>query len=95
MEPEVVAPVWVEIEHVVSIIASSAAVVAFGEDVLEPVLEFFGNVAEVHEFAGAGGTFDLEVLAVVHVVAEERLNQKEVDTKPNGLWKESFSILTH
>jgi hypothetical protein len=85
MEPKVVAPVRVEVKHVVISIAGTAPVVCTSKDVLEAMLELLGDVAKMHVFPRARGAFYFEGLSVEHVEAEERFNEKEVDTKPDGL----------
>ena len=46
---------------------------------LQSVLEFFGNMAEMHVLSASCRTFDLQTVAVEHVEAEEGLDEKEVD----------------
>jgi hypothetical protein len=79
VEPEVFFPVGVEIEDVVPVINSSSTVVVSRKKMLQSVLEFFGDVAEMHVLSASCRTFDLQTVAVEHVEAKEGLDEEEVD----------------
>jgi len=85
MEPKVITPVRVEVEFVVTSIAGTTPVVSTSKDVLEAVLELLSNVAKMHVIPRARGTFYFEGISVEHVKTQKRFNEKEVDTKPDGL----------
>jgi hypothetical protein len=85
VEPKIIGPIGIEIEFVNAAIACSAPIITAGKDVLEAVLELFGNVAEVHVFSRSLGTLNSEGIAVEHIEAQEGLDKQEVDAKPDGL----------
>src|SRR4051794_9040057 len=53
------------------------------EDVRESPRDFLGNLPQIHQVAGAGRAFHLEVVPVIVVKLLQRLDQKVVDRKPN------------
>lgn len=83
VEPEVILPVLIEVEEIRLGIDGSTALVVAGEEMLHSVLEFLGDVAKVHVLARAGGTLDLERVAIEHVETEEGLDEQEVDAEPD------------
>lgn len=83
VEPEVILPVLVKVEQVRLGIDGATALVVAGKEMLHPVLEFLGNMAQVHVVARTGGTLDLERVAVEHVETEKRLDEQEVDAEPD------------
>ena len=50
IEPEILGPIWIEVEFVIAVVTGAPTFVITGKDVLEAVLEFFGYMAEVNEF---------------------------------------------
>ena len=79
VKPHVVLPIGIEVQGVVAVVDGAAAIVPAGEEMLDAVLQLLGDEAEVHVFAGADGTFDLEGFAVEHVEAEDGFDEEEVD----------------
>jgi len=71
IEPDVITPVGVVVEHINSSIAGAAPVIVARKDMLEAVLELFRNLAEVHVIAGALGALNLERAAVEHVETQQ------------------------
>lgn len=94
MEPNQILPVLILVESLVLAVASTVAIVILGEDVLETMLKLLGDVAKVHHVTRASRAFNLEVISVVHVEAEQRLYQQEVYTHPDRLQNVSRSKLT-
>lgn len=84
MEPEVVLPVIVEVEEIGAGVDGAAAFVVSREQMLQSVLDFLRHVPQMHVLARAGGTFDLQRVAVEHVEAQEGLDKQEVYAKPHG-----------
>lgn len=83
VEPKVVLPMRIEIEQVITGIDAPPAILVPGHQMLQPVLDFLGDVAQVHEVTASRGTFDLEIVSVEEEEALERLDQQEVDTQPD------------
>lgn len=71
VEPEVILPVLVKVEEVRLGIDGAAALVVAGKEMLHSVLKLLGDMAQVHVIARAGGTLDLERVAVEHVETKE------------------------
>lgn len=85
VEPNQIFPVLVLVEPLVLAVAGTVAVIVLGEDVLETMLKFLGDVAKVHHVTRASRALDLEAIAVIHVETQERFYQQEVHAHPNGL----------
>src|ERR1700730_1155718 len=50
----------------------------------QPARQLGGHLLEAHQIAGAGGAFDLEVIAVVVMEFLQRFDEEEVHRKPDG-----------
>lgn len=83
VEPQVILPVLIEIEQIGMAVDSPAPFVISCKQMLHSVLEFLGDMTQVHVITRTGWTLDLERVAVEHVETEERLDQQEVHTEPN------------
>lgn len=84
VEPKIVLPVRVEVQKVVSGVDATTTLVVTRHQVLQTMLDLLGDVAQMHVVATARGTLDLELVSVEQEESLKRLNQKEVDTQPNG-----------
>jgi len=51
IEPQVIFPVWIEVQLVIPIIDCSSSVVVANKEVLKSVLQIFSHVAEMHIIA--------------------------------------------
>src|ERR1700758_3486237 len=84
IEKNVVAEVWIVLPpcRVMSVERAAPARIT-QENAREPHGELVGNLIECQEASGAGGAFDLEVVAVVVVKLLQRLDDQEVHGKPD------------
>jgi hypothetical protein len=80
---EVVAKVRVCLELRVRAQTSSAPRLVAQEQPREPAAELVRNLEQVQVAPGAGGTLQLEIVAVVVVKFLERLDQKIIDRHPD------------
>ena len=71
VELEAIAPVRVLLELPGAAVDRTPAVLVFEEDVREPARDLLGDLVQVHLPAGAGRTFDGEIVAVVDVVLQQ------------------------
>src|SRR4051812_2861732 len=83
VEQNVVAPMRVLCEARVAAIAGAVARCVREEERGQTSFDFAGGFLQGHHIAGAGGTLDLEVVAIKMVVTFQRLNDEEVDWKPD------------
>jgi hypothetical protein len=83
VERDVVAKMRVVLELGIAAEDRPAAVGSPQEQGRQPSREFVGDLAEAHLHPRAGGTFDLEVVAVVIVKAPETFDHHEVDRHPD------------
>ena len=82
MEPHVVTEMWIVIEFRIIAIGGASTLHITPKDMDDAVLQFFGDVREVHVVPAVGGTLDLELVAVVLVEALETFDEEEVDGQP-------------
>src|SRR5262245_44020124 len=65
IEQNVIAPVRVGLELLRAAVHRPPPVLVAQEHPAEPLADLFGDLVEIHHVPGAGGTLDLEVVAVV------------------------------
>lgn len=83
MEPQVILPMLVKVKEIRSGISSPTPFIVSGKQMLQPVLNLFRDVAQMHIIARARRALDLERIAVEHVKPEQGLDQQEIDTEPD------------
>jgi hypothetical protein len=66
VEKDEITPIGIAIQHIDACVASTSSVIVAGEDVLQTVLEFFGDVTKMHELSRTCWTLYLKVIAVEH-----------------------------
>lgn len=84
VEPKVVFPVLIVIKAIISSVDAASSVVISGKEMLQSVLDFFRDLAQMHLDATASGAFNLEIRPIEEVETLERLNQQKVDAEPDG-----------
>src|SRR6266403_782403 len=82
-EVDVVAPEGIALEFLCAAIDWSAAMVVAQEDPGQPVRDLFAHLEEVQQLAGAGGTFDFEIVAVVQIEVQQRSDNERVHRHPD------------
>src|SRR5215469_12351620 len=83
VEEDVVAPVRVGLKLLRAAVDSTTALGVTQEDALEARGQLAAHLEEIHEFSGARGTLDLEIVAVVQVVLDERAQDQDVHRHPD------------
>ena len=82
MEPDIIPEVWVAIQLRVPTVGGTSTLCVTTENMDDPVLDLLRHLNEVHVVPAAGGTLDLEIVAIVLVESLQTLDQEEVDSKP-------------
>lgn len=92
VEEDVIAEIGIMVHFAVKTVVSTFTIFIAEEDVAESlrsergkpvgcyVLKFSGDAKERHLVSTAGGTFDLEVVAVIHPEALETFDEEEIDS---------------
>ena len=70
------------VQHLVPPIRRTPPAAIAPKDMDDAVLQFFGDVREVHVVPAVRGTLDLELVAVVLIEALETFDEEEVDGQP-------------
>lgn len=92
MVPEVVLPMLIKVKAVVASIYATSAIILSGKQVLQPVLDLFRNLAEMHIITAASRAFHLKFMAVEEEESLQRFNEEKVDTKPD--WASPVAVST-
>lgn len=83
VEQNVVAPVRVVLEFGRSSIDRPFSLLIAEEDAGQSVLDFLRHLEQVHQFAGTGWAFDLEAIAIVQVVLQQRPDDDGIHRHPH------------
>lgn len=84
VEPEEVLPVFIEIQHIVTGVDASSAIIGSRKQMLQTVLNLFRHLTEMHVVTASRRALNLELGSVEEIEALERFYQEEVDTQPDG-----------
>ena len=77
-KPNIIPEEGIEVEFLVSSIESAASMDIAAKDVDDTMLNFFGDLEQIHIFSTAGGTFYLQLVTVVLIEPLKALDEQEV-----------------
>src|SRR5262249_20476619 len=83
IEHNVVAPVGIILEFPGATVHGAISFLVPQENALEPARNLPSDLEEVHVFAGPGGAFDFEIVAIKLVEVEQPSYQETVDGHPD------------
>src|SRR5215831_21276039 len=83
VKEDMVPPVRILLEFVGAAVHRTAPVAIPKENPREPVCELRGDVKQVHQPTGAGGTLDFEVVSVIEVEVQQRPDDEGVHRHPD------------
>jgi hypothetical protein len=82
VEPNIIPEEGIKVEFLVSSIERAAPMNISAKNMDDTMLNFFGYLKQVHIFATAGGTFYLQLAAVVLMEPLKALNEQEIHCQP-------------
>lgn len=77
-EPNVVPEEGIKIEFLVSSVESTTPMNIAAKDMNDTMLNFFGNLKQIHVVPTAGGALHLQIITIILMESLKALNKQEV-----------------
>lgn len=80
IEPHIILPVRIEVEHIISIVDGAATIIPASHEMLQAMLDFLRYATKMHHVSRACGTLYFELRSIEHIESLKRLDEEEIDT---------------